>query len=72
LHDDAGVGVGVDITLQRSNLPTHGANWLYGYCIHIGRNAAQQKRGSHEATSEQITEDPFIPRHPYLSADNAL
>ena len=70
LHDDASFGVSVEIMFQRANLPTHGANRFDSHSIHVGWNAAQEKRGTHEVTRDQITKDMFVPRHPHFPADN--
>jgi hypothetical protein len=69
LHGDSSFGMSVEIIFQRANLPTHGANRLDRYRIHVGWNATQEKRGAHEVTRDQVTNDMFVPRHPHFPAD---
>jgi hypothetical protein len=72
LHDDPDFGVSVEITLQRPSLPTYGADRLRRHRIYVGRNAAQQKCGTHEVARDQVTEDTFIPRHPHLGHNQTI
>ena len=69
LHGDSSFGMSVEIIFQRANLPTHRANRLDRYRIHVGWNATQEKRGAHEVTRDQVTNDMFVPRHPHFPAD---
>jgi hypothetical protein len=69
LHDDTSFGVSVEIISQGADLPTHGANRLDSHCIHAGWNAAQKKRGAHEVTRDQVTNDMFAPHVCSVSAN---
>src|SRR5438046_228542 len=50
LQYDSNFGISIEITLQRFNLPTQRAHWLYCHCIHSTRSAGQQQCRAYEVT----------------------
>jgi hypothetical protein len=69
-HYGPRLGVGGEIPLQCSNLPTHRASRLHCHRIDLGRNAAENQGGAYEVTGGQITQDTVISRDPNFPTDD--
>jgi hypothetical protein len=70
LHYGPRLGIGGEIPLQRSNLPTHCANCFRCHCIHVGGDATKDEGGAYDVPRTQFAEDASISRDPHFPAND--
>ena len=70
LEQISGLGIGIEITLQRPGFPSDGARGLRRHPIHFRRRAAQEKRGAHDVPCSQVAEHLSICCQLHLSPND--